>query len=401
MKITYFNYLYDLYGASIGSTIKAIELFRAFESLGHSVCIHWRKAGEVDSEEGPQKFRFLLKQKLDRYLHQPNQVLRNLNYLREEFSIVQREKPDVLIARLESNVFSPPVLAQHFQMPFIAEVDSPVMYEIRHFVKSYCLPFAFLDRLELEFILKADKAFCVSEELKQHYVQRGVPSDHLTVIPNGADITRFHPDSLNRNIRKKLNIDDYVVIGFIGSFQYWHGVDALINLIDTVLTRHDNAAFLLVGKGGPMRRQLQQHIQSTKNAHRVSMIDYLPHQDIPHLIHAMDIVLAPYPDLPFFYYSPVKIYEYLACAKPVVTSRIGQISSMIEHNRNGLLCKAGEISEFYHQIRRLIQSSDLRKNLGQTAFERIQDEGTWHHRAKKLESLVQDVVCSRTQTVSC
>ncbi|MBN2105574.1 glycosyltransferase family 4 protein [bacterium] len=389
MKITYFNYLYDLYGMSLGSTIKAIELFRAVGKLGHSVHIHWRKEKEVDETHGSKRYRFILKKRLYKYLHEPNQILRNLNYLREEFSILQNNKPDVLIARLDSHVFSPPILSRHFQLPYIAEVDSPVMYEIRHFAKFYYSPYGLLDRLEMAFILNASKAFCVSQQLKQHYVERGVPSNHLTVIPNGADISRFHPDTLNHTMRENLKIDDYVVIGFIGSFQLWHGVEQLKALIDALLTRHDRAAFLLVGKGRPMQRSLQQYVQSRKIANRVCMIEYVPHHEIPALIHAMDIVLAPYPYLPFFYYSPVKIYEYLACGKPVVASRIGQIPEIIEHRKNGMLCEPGNIQEFIDCIDQLINNTGLRKDIGQAAADDILKHHTWHHRASQLLSLIE------------
>jgi len=392
MKIAYFNYLYDLYGASLGSTIKAIELFRAVEDLGHSVNIYWRKEREADEATGRQKYRFILKQRLDKYLHQPNQIIRNLNYLREEYSILQKNKPDVLIARLESNVFSPLVLSRQFKLPYIAEVDSPVMYEIRNFLKSYYLPYSLLDRLELEFIRKAKKGFCVSHQLKKHYVERGLPPDHLEVIPNGADPSRFHAGPLNDTMRKTLGFDDEVVIGFIGSFQLWHGVEQLKALMNTLLIRYPRAAFLLVGKGGPGHSQLQQFVQSQNMSHRVRMIEYARHDKIPELIHAMDIVLAPYPALPFFYYSPVKIYEYMSCGKPVVASRIGQIAEIIEHQRNGMLCEPGNLSEYCQSIGQLIRDTSMRKNIGKAAAESVKQHHTWHHRALQLQSIINDVL---------
>lgn len=392
MKISYFNYLYDLYGVSIGSTIKALELYGALERFGFDVRFHWRKEAECDSTQGIQKYRMLLKQRLDRYLHAPNQFLKGLNYLREEISILHKDKPDLLIARLETNIFSPPIVSKVFDLPYIAEVDSPVMYEIRHFNKNYYLPYRLLDRMEKDFILKADRAFCVSNQLKQYFVKRGIPSHQLEVIPNGADITRFHPDKVNDEFRRKHHMDSKIIVGFVGSFHYWHGVEKLMGLIEAVLTNYKNAGFILVGKGGPMHQQLQSHIQSKGYTNRVLMTDYIPHDQIPDIIHAMDIVLAPYPDLPFFYYSPVKVYEYMACGKPVVTSEIGQISEIIQDHQNGMLCKPGCIDSFSAAIGELIRSPDLRQRIGETAFLTIRNKHTWKHRAEQLCDLVHDVI---------
>ena len=391
MKISYFSYLYDLYGASIGSTIKARELFHALESFGHSVQIHWRKERESDNTEGIQQIRSYLKRHLDLFMHEPSQILKNLNYLRQEITILQKDRPDLLIARLESNVFSPPVLARHFRLPYIAEVDSPVMYELRVFNKSYILPYSLLERMELEFILRADKAFCVSESLKSHFVKRGIPDGHMHVIPNAADTSRFFPGDLNQQLREKYQLNTDLVIGFVGSFHYWHGVRQLQAVIQMLLDRYKQVAFLLIGKGGPLRSQLESFVRTGSFADRVRMLDSVGHDEIPAHIRAMDIVLAPYPDLPFFYYSPVKIFEYMACGKPVVAPGLGQICDMIQHRKTGLLCRPGELDDFIENASILIEQPALRKKIGNAAAACIRANHTWAHRAKQLDSLIKYV----------
>jgi glycosyltransferase involved in cell wall biosynthesis len=392
MRISYFSYLYDLYGASIGSTIKALELLHALESFGHSVRIHWRKEKEVDQTEGIQKVRSYLKRRLDLVLHEPNQVIKNLNYLRQEIAILQKDRPDLLIARLESNVFSPPVLAGHFKIPYIAEVDSPVMYELRVFNKSYKIPYALLERMELEFILRADKAFCVSESLKSHFVNRGIPARHIEVIPNAADVSRFFPGDLNVSLREKYQLNGRLVIGFVGSFHYWHGVKQLQMLIQILLTRYRQVVFLLIGKGGPDRSELETFIQSGSFTDRVRMLDSINHDEIPSHIRAMDIVLAPYPDLPFFYYSPVKIFEYMACGRPVVASGLGQINDLIKHQKTGMLCRPGQLDDFIEHTSLLIEKPAVRQSIGKAAAAFIRKNHTWAHRAKQLDNLIKHVL---------
>ena len=391
MKISYFSYLYDLYGASIGSTIKARELFHAMESFGYSVKIHWRKENETDQTEGIHKVRSYLKRRLDLVLHEPSQIIKNLNYLGQEIAILQKDRPDLLIARLESNVFSPPILASHFQLPYIAEVDSPVMYELRVFNRSYKIPYALLERMELEFIFRADKAFCVSEPLKSHFVDRGIPAGHIEVIPNAADVSRFFPGDLNITLREKYQLNAELIIGFVGSFHYWHGVKQLQMLIQILLTRYKQVAFLLIGKGGPVRSELERFIQTSAFADRIRMLDSIDHDEIPSHIRAMDIVLAPYPDLPFFYYSPVKIFEYMACGKPVVASGLGQINDLIQHQKTGMLCRPGQIDDFIENTSLLIKKPAMRKSIGKAAAAFIRMNHTWMHRANQLDDLIKHV----------
>lgn len=140
-----------------------------------------------------------------------------------------------------------------------------------------------------------------------------------------------------------------------------------------------------------MRRQLQQYVQEKKLARRICMVDYVPHDKIPALIHAMDIVVAPYPRLPFFYYSPVKVYEYLACGKPVVASQIGQIAEIIQHKKTGMLCEPGNIRAYLECIDQLIASPHLRRNIGRAAAGMIRYNHTWGHRARQLQTLMENV----------
>ena len=106
MKIVYFNYLYDLYGISIGSTIKGIELMRALEKCDHEIKIYWRKAQPSDNGSLKSQSRDFLKKRLAKYLHEPNQLLSNLKYMKQENRILKEESPDLIISRLDAYMFS-------------------------------------------------------------------------------------------------------------------------------------------------------------------------------------------------------------------------------------------------------------------------------------------------------
>src|SRR5262245_7386888 len=133
MKIVYFNYLYDLYGASIGSTIKGVKLMEALQHCGHEVKIYWRKDQPAANGAAGTKAlaRRFLKKHLETVLHEPNQIFSNLRHLYEEYRILQEEKPDLVVARLDVYMLSAVALAKKLNVPLVLEVDSPEVYEFR------------------------------------------------------------------------------------------------------------------------------------------------------------------------------------------------------------------------------------------------------------------------------
>ena len=229
MKIDYFNYLYDLEGISIGSYIKGLELMNALETRGHLVKKYWRLGDESTANEKSNSVRQILKAHLHRYLHEPSQIFKNIKFYIEEQKILNTDTPDILIARLESYLFSPLIYVRKMDIPFIVEADSPVVYELDNFGPDYIRIPHLAEKLEADFVKKADMAFCVSNTLKEYFVKRGVPEEKLRVITNGADLNRFNPDISSSEVEEKYNLRDRIVVGFVGSFHYWHGVDQLID----------------------------------------------------------------------------------------------------------------------------------------------------------------------------
>ncbi len=395
-KILYFNYLYDIWGISIGSTVKGIELMEGLSSLGYDVKIYWRnRQPEKNGENGrstPISFREKVKRRLDKYLHEPNQYLNNLKYLWEENRILKREKPDLLISRLEAYTFSSVLLAKFYRLPILLEVDSPEVYEFMTFHKFYWKQVWLLKLVERLVIRLSDESFTVSKLLKQYFVKRGIHPSKMHIITNGADVNRFMRSDHHTEIARGFNLNQHTVIGFVGSFHYWHGVENLISLINEVLKRTSNVKFLMVGQGGPMLTTFKKFIQDRQLSDQVILTGFVPHDKIPEFVSSMDIVLAPYPQLDFFYYSPVKVYEYMAAGKAVVASRIGQIAEMIRDGYNGFLCRPGDLDEMLEKILTLVQNESLRQTLGRNARQSIAENHTWVHKAKELSVLCEKLL---------
>jgi len=189
-----------------------------------------------------------------------------------------------------------------------------------------------------------------------------------------------------------LNLNNDIIIGFVGSFIFWHGVENLIAVIDRTLKELSHVKFLMVGKGGPLEPLLKSFIHENNLENKVILPGYVLHKDVPQYISAMDVLLAPYPDLDFFYYSPVKIYEYMSAGKPVITTRMGQIAEIIENEKDGFLTKPNDINHIFEICSELVKNKALRESIGGAARKEILEKHTWKVRGKQLSELCERFV---------
>ncbi|HDQ45028.1 MAG TPA: glycosyltransferase WbuB [bacterium] len=392
MKILYFNYLYDLYGMSIGSTRKAERLMETLRPLVGVLKIYWRKSQPKVTDARTNRRRSWFKRWLSRYLHEPKQFLSNIKYFIEEYHIVQREKPDLLIVRSAMLLFSGLLIGRLKHLPVIIEADAAGTYEIHHFHPEFYAYFGLAEWFEKKMLSLADRSICVSTAAKEHFIQMGVPASKLSVVTNGADVRFFHPDIDGDPVRRQLNLGGRISIGFSGSFHYWHGMDHLVRIIQEILHDKDQVAFVLIGTGGPMKNTLEKQLKPYVQKGQVIFTGLIPHESIPSYLAALDILLAPYPDLPLFYYSPVKIFEYMACGKAVVSSKIGQIEELITHEIDGLIYPPGDTEAMIGGIKRLICEEELRLALGRRAAKKIREAHTWTHKARDWHRIIEEVM---------
>ena len=383
--------MYDIDGISLGAKIKALELLSEMEKLGHEVKIFWLNRQPTTSKSLGTQTRQLFKKKLAKYLHEPNQIITNLWYFRREKAIIEKEAPDVIISRLSVYNFSSLLISKLKRIPLVIELDNPVVYEFRKFqpnYKSNLVLLKFLEKLNLKY---SNMVFTVSNEIKNYYTKQGISSEKIHVISNGANPNKFHPFIDATEVIQKYKLDDAIVIGFVGTFHYWHGIDNLITLLKKITSLNNKVRFLMVGSGGPMKKKLEEVIELEKLQNRAILTGFVTHDKIPEHIAAMDIVLAPYPDLEYFYYSPLKIFEYMACGKPVITTKIGQISELISNGHSGYLCEPDNLDEIIQKVTFLINDPSLRKQMGETARNSIVPKHSWKMKAMELSHQLAQV----------
>ena len=395
MKILYFNYLYDVHGASIGSVIKPLELFAAMQKLGHEVklCFLKEDLQGTPARQKRRQMRQLLKQVFARFVHDPKLLFENAVFLQREKKLVKEFQPDLIVARLDLYLFSAIHTARQFGLPIIIEADSPPVYEATEFQKQYWRIASIPKKIEKWVLQQADYIVAQSNALREYFVEKHAIDRHkIAVVTNAADVNKFEGAKKNKELVDRFDLSGKQVLGFIGSMSAWHGIENLLQIMETILIKFPDSKFLLIGSGGGQDDRVQKFVAQHGFERRVLMPGYIAHDEIPAYLALMDVVLAPYPRLPFFYYSPVKIFEYMAAGKPVVTTAIGQIEEIIEHNVNGILCRADDFEQINRQIERLLMEPQERARIGENARRTIAERHTWMHKAQQWDKICSAVL---------
>lgn len=229
----------------------------------------------------------------------------------------------------------------------------------------------------------------VAERLQTYWK---VPADKIITIPNAADSELFSLMTEHPGTRTELGLGDELVVIFTGSFLPWHGLDNLIEAFSKVISEIPRAKLVLVGHG-TTRADLETQARDAGLEGKVVFTGSVSHQKVPALLSIADVAVAPYPNLPAeLWFSPLKVFEYMASAKAIVASDAGQIAEVLEDGYSGLLVEPGNVEAMSEAIIKLLKNKELRLGLGQNARKEVLEKHSWKSRAKKLEEVYLSVL---------
>jgi glycosyltransferase involved in cell wall biosynthesis len=205
-----------------------------------------------------------------------------------------------------------------------------------------------------------------------------------TVIPNGVDTERFRPLSAadRAEVRARLGLETPHVVGFVGTFQPFHGLGLLRELIIRTLHRSD-LTWVLVGDG-PARDE----VAVLADHPRVRLLGRRPADEIPQLLGALDVVVAPHQrEVKEFYFCPIKVLEGMAVGVPCLASNQGDIPELLGRDRAGLTVSTDDPDHWAASLTRLLNDYPFRCQLGTGARARVLSRYTWRHTAQQMEDV--------------
>jgi glycosyltransferase involved in cell wall biosynthesis len=295
--------------------------------------------------------------------------------------VVPAHRPDLIYERLSPFGAAGALLARRWRVPLVLEANAPLAWEgARYRHQALREPAAALEQAALA---GASRIVAVSRELADLFIADGVPAAKITVIPNGVEGELFTPSGEVWPDAPS----DALVLGFAGSLKPWHGVTLMAEAFRRLAD--DARLHLLVLGEGPESRAVA--ALADEHPGRVTRVGAVEHAAVPRYLRAMDIALAPYPELERFYYSPLKVLEYMATGRAVVASRIGQVTELVRHERTGLLTPPGDVDALVGAVRRLAGDAGLRRRLGLAAAAEAHRRHDWTHRAAEIVGLAEAV----------
>lgn len=309
--------------------------------------------------------------------------------------LLQQLRPDAVYERYSLLGTAGNELARELKIPHILEVNAPLSEEhARHRGSAFAQTIRAAER---RILAAADQVISVSEPLKQWIVGMGINADRVTVVPNGVNLKRFNTPA--GDVRSRLGLDDRPVVGFVGTLKSWHGTAALIRAIGLMARERgaDNAPHLLIVGDGPQRERLEEVAREDSITDLTTFTGMVPHDEMISYITAMDIAIAPYDAMPDFYFSPLKLFEYMAAGRPIIAAGIGQIEECIRDGETGLLYPPGDIPALARTIGHLLDDPERARALGHAALAEARTHRSWDRNARIVTALVELEQVHRTR----
>lgn len=282
-------------------------------------------------------------------------------------------------------------LASSLGVPFVLEVNAPLIQEQERYRQLALTDLA--ASIESALFERATVILCVSSALVERATRlRGTPVG-VHLHGNTVDTNLFRPAEAKAGVPGSGDPASGPTIVFLGSLKPWHGVQGLLDSFSIVAERHPSVRLQIIGDG-PERESLERLAARPGTRGRVSFTGAVPHERIPAFLALADIAVAPYPQLEEFYFSPLKIGEYMAVGLPVVSSAIGDVRGILRDGESALLVPPGDISALASALERLVRDTSLRRRLGREgrriAVERLSLEAGTRTLLALMESLVAE-----------
>lgn len=361
-----------------GAIVQLVELATGLSKLGHDVVVYTPDIGRY-----PEKTIFTIK-----YVPVINKpLLRNLSYVFSSFFYFivdfSRKKPDVVVISeyyldpvpsLVCLLFGCPsffyvngIAAEDLKLPVFAK---PIMYLVNLFQRFHCKV--------------AKKVFAITETVKFDLSQRhNILFEKIEVVNDGVDPEKFRPyDSIKSRKCVGLPINGKY-IGFVGGLFPYHGVDYLIKAAPLLVKVMSDIKFVIVGDG-KMKPFLINLTQEAGVSNNFIFTGHVPHSQIPYYISAFDLCIVFFKPPRKNAGDPVKTYEYMACAKPVLASDVKGYGDFVESIGAGVSVNAAVPELLVETIVSLMNDSAKLLSMGKRGRAAVLANHTWIHRAGQI-----------------
>lgn len=278
---------------------------------------------------------------------------------------------------------------------WILQVEALLYYEAKAERKALILD-GIAKRLELWSYRQCDVIACVSATLKEILVTEiGIDPHKIVLVPNGVDIQFLDPQ-----LHQPKRLFSGFTIGFVGSLYRWAGLGLLLEAIAELKITGYDLSLIVVGDG-EMKSTWSAQAQALGLAQQVEFVGRVPWQDVPQYIAGCDVGYSGQIQLQMgkMYLSPMKLYEYMSMAKPVVASAFEDATRLVTEGETGFLFEPGDKQTLKQALIAAYAAQDRLSLMGQQARKQIETEHSWANRVEHLLTETEAILKAKRSPV--
>lgn len=291
--------------------------------------------------------------------------------------IARREGSEAIYERYSLASFAGARTATALAVPLVLEVNAPLRMEAARFRRLFHESFAI--RAERETFSVARSIFVVSEALARWLSETDIESARIEVMGNAPPDRAFAT-------RQPIADRSEVIVGFAGSLKPWHGIDTLLRGVELALQEGARIRLEILGQG-PEDALLD---RSSLPPDRLLRHGHLPHEDALNVLARWDVGVAPFEAVPGFYFSPLKLFEYMAAGLCPIVSDVGELAEIVDHGRAGVVVAPGDPAALAEALLALDRNRAQIRELGARAQAVARVRPSWADSARRVMRAFED-----------
>jgi len=278
------------------------------------------------------------------------------------------------------------------------QLGLPWVYELRYYdedaavdrgkIRYNSLRYRMSQRLERSALEQARTIVTISSALREDLIKRGIEESKIVEVPNGVDTELFQPREPDRELIAKYDLAGKTVIGYIGSFYFYEGLEFLLDAIILLIKEHSGLKLLLAGEG-EAEEGLRARIPA-KFRENLVLLGRVPHDQVQRYYSVMDILVYPrvrsrLTELT----TPLKPLEAMAMGKAVIGSNVRGIQELVKDGETGFLVEAEDAQKIAECLAKILRDVSLLAAVGHRAREFVKQERDWGRITEKYLKIYQ------------
>ncbi len=305
----------------------------------------------------------------------------NILCLYRAVKVMKKIKPDVVILRNIQFTFYSVFIRKWFKVPLVMEVNTPNTFERINLQQIYFKRISLA--IEKWSWHNTDRIYTVSENQKKMITNCGIPGQKIRAIHNGVNPDLYkNLDYTARKSNKK------VTCLFAGSFQKFHGLNNIIHAFSPLFDKYSEKFHVNIIGFGETFDQVKKLLQSEKRySQGISLLGFVEYEKVPlHLVQSDITFLCNFTT----YGSPIKLFEYMAAKTAILVPNRNNIKEVLENEKDALFFQAEDMEDFSLKMERLITDKKLREALAGNAYQKVMNNYTWDHNARRVIELAKE-----------